>query len=346
MISLFEAIIKTNIYDKIEQDEAMVPTVICCPRLSGDLSAILRQLSNQLYAFDEQQAFAAKPPILVVTNLVAADEIIMSDIANLCGCKTIAKYIDKNLYQHDIEAGIAPTVNNVSEFAGEAELVVADTKKTKFINPKHMTIDSEKEDPIYTAMVNFLETEIEQAKDTESPHTVNLLKKRLSSLKANMVDYLVGGITVSDRDTIKDLVEDAIKNCRSAAKYGVGYAANFEGLRNTIKLIDSKKFKSKYDDIMQNITYIIYDAYFEISKILYNTIMGEKEAEQLVYDTIKEEKPFDVSFKAKVNVENSHVICSIMLDINILETLSKIITKMVTCNQCLLQASHLNVYEV
>ena len=45
-----------------------------------------------------------------------------------------------------------------------------------------------------------------------------------------MAEYLIGGVTIADRDATKDLAEDAIKNCLSEAKYGVGNAANFDSL--------------------------------------------------------------------------------------------------------------------
>ena len=328
----------------------MIPTVICCPKLSGDLSSILRDLYNQMYAFDENKYTSSKPPILIVTNLVASDEIIMSDIANLCGCKYIHKYIDSKLYERDRENGIAPTVDNVAEFYGEAELVVADNKKTKFINPKHMTIDAETEDPIYTALIHFLETEIEQAKDSENAHTVGLLKKRLSALKANMVDYLVGGITISERDTIKDLAEDAIKNCRSAAANGVGYAANFEGLRAAYELYNELKTdynessdKSTYKNLDFVLSVIILKSYIDISTMLYSTVYLEEEAKEKVEKSLFEK---NAPFNIMPGREDYPVLCSIMLDIDILDTLSKIISKMVTCNQCLLQAPQLNNYEL
>ena len=74
-----------------------------------------------------------------------------------------------------------------------------------------------------------------------------------------------------------------------------------------------------------------------------------------VNETIFTGKPYDISsgsedvlcnVERKVKYPNGNkVLCSIMLDVNILDTISKIITRMVTCNQCLLQASNLNVYE-
>jgi hypothetical protein len=95
---------------------------------------------------------------------------------------------------------------------------------------------------------------------------------------------------------------------------------------------------------MKTIAMLIFDAYYEISKILYNTVMNEEEAEKKVEESIKNDKPFNISIQK--SDKGVTVLCSIKLDINIIETLSKIITRMVTCNQCLLQASHLNVYEL
>lgn len=354
MISLFEQIINHNIYEPIENDEAPIPTVISCPRISKDMSATLQKLAQQLYSYDTQKVQAAKPPILVITNVLASDEAIMDDIANLCGCKSIRKYIDPKMLEKDRESGIAPTLENVHEFAGEAELVVADKSKTKFINPIHMKIYDEDgsvhDDPIYTAMVNFLETEIKNNAGTDTSNEKGLLKKRLSALKANMVEYLVGGITISDRDVLKDLVEDAIKNCKSAAQYGVGYAANFEGLRGAQEEFYNR-FTSEYlTDISYQtcIAQCIFDAYFSISKILYSTVSTDEfEITNSIKESLIYNKPFNIAsgYLPTIDDKANHTVkCSIMLDINILDTLSKIITVMVTCNQCLLQAPSLNRY--
>lgn len=349
MISYFEAIIKHNIYDRLENDETPIPTVITCPRLSRDMSALLKALANHLYQYDNSDMVSAKPPILIITNIVASDEVIMDDIANLCGCKSIRKYIDPNMLKKDQESGIAPTIENVHEFCGHAELVVADSKKTKFINPEHMFVYDEEgtatPDPVYTALINFLETEIANTKPTDSAGEIGVLKKRLSALKANMVEYLVGGITIADRDATKDLVEDAIKNCRSASKYGVGNAANFEGLYASYMYKDS--FKDTTNIIDYNIARCIFIAYCNIAEILYGTVSNDSnEIAEHINSSLRFGKPYDISKGSLPEIEDlaDTVKCSIMLDINILDTLSKIITMMVTCNQCLLQAAHLNNY--
>lgn len=355
MIALFEAIIQHNIYDPMSEPGNdgynFIPTVITCPRMSSDLSTILKRLVSQLYQFDNNNAEAQKPPILVITNVIASDELIMDDIANLCGCKTIHKYIDPEVYRKEVEDGTAATVDNVWEFAGEAELVVANNKKTKFINPAHMTDpETGEKDPIYTSMVNFLESEIEAEKaGDKDANTIGLYKKRLSALKANMVDYLVGGITVSDRDNIKDLAEDAIKNCKSASLYGVGRAANYEGLISSLELAKDRCNFNDEDNIENDILECIYSSYFDAAKILYSTVESDEDAvAEAVLKSIENGNPYDISSGLRDSIKgegSDNVICSIMLDINILETISKIITIMVTCNQCLLQASNLNTYE-
>lgn len=352
MISYFEAILRHNIYDPINEEEAPIPTVITCPRLSRDMSASLKLLANQLYQIDQSGLTTQKPPVLIITDVTGADEAIMDDIANLCGCKSIRKYIDPNMLKKDQEAGNAPTVENVFDFYGECEQVVADTKKTKFINPKHMHIYEEdgtvKDDPVYTGMVNFLEEEIRNAEETDGTiKEIALYKRRLSALKSNMVEYLVGGITVAERDSYKDLVEDAIKNCRSAAKYGVGYAANWEALNACcncyITLSDDIEDLLKYD-----ILRVITISYYEIQEILYSTVCSDiDQVDEYIDKSLYEYNagPYNISSGTLLGkVPEGNVKCSIMLDINILDTLSKIISLMVTCNQCLLQASQLNNY--
>lgn len=346
MVALFEAILLHNIYDPLSEDEVPIPTVITCPKLSRDMSSIMKKLVEFLYQYGRENA-GAKPPLLIITDVVASDEIIMDDIANLSDCRTIRKYIDLRLQEKDIEAGNAPTADNVWEFAGHADLVVADNKKTKFINPSCMKEDN----PRYIALMNFLENEIKSAENTENANEVGKLKKRLNALKSNMVDYLVGGVTVAERDMYKDLVEDAVKNCRSAALYGVGYAANYEGLVHSLIVYDNY-VSSPMDndgDIKYEISKSIFESYVEISKVLYETVeYNEDVVSEYITNSIELGAPYNISNGCLPEIENvsNDVLCSIKLDVQILDLVTKIINLMNSCNQCLLQASNLNVYEL
>ena len=355
-IGLLESILRHNIYDKLEKQEQPIPTVITCPRVSRDLSVTLRQLTDYLYQFNAAGKETIKPPILIVSNVVASDELIMNDISTLCGGKDIKKYIDPKVYERDKEAGNAPTMDNVFDWYGECELVEADSKKTKFINPKHMHSYDEEgnqiEDPIYTAMVGFLETEIREAEKAgdESAGNINLLKKRLSALKANMAEFLVGGVTIADRDAVRDLVQDAVKNCRSALEFGVGYAANFEGLRASYETLENKLNYARdltKASIEDDIAELIFNAYFNIAEILYTTVDRDKDnVESYIIQSLENGAPFDISSGElpSKDQKGTNVKCAIMLDIQVLDTISKIIGKMATCNQLLVQSPKLNYY--
>ena len=345
MVQLFQNIIAMNIYDPLQNDEDPIPTVITCPKISRDTTALLKSLYEILYSYDKGNQSMNKPPILIITNVVASDEAIMDDIANICGCKSIRKYIDPKQLEKDQEAGLAPTAETLQDFCGFAEEVVADAKKTKFINPLHMRIQNEdgdyEDDPIYRTMVNFLETEIKNTKPSDSAGEIGLLKKRLSALKANMVDYLVGGVTIAERDSKKDLIEDAIKNCKSAAKYGVGNAANLEALLASLKYYNETDLTPIGEDIVK----CIITAYYDIAAILYSTVETEEdEINMAINQSIEDKNAYDISSGYLPPETSTKVKCTIMLDVNILDTISKIITMMVTSNQCLLQAPQLNNY--
>ena len=361
-IALLNSIIKHNIYDALENGDEPIPTVITCPRMSKDLSSILRELKNNLYLYNRQNNESAKPPILVISNVVASDELIMNDIANLCGCRDIKKYIDPAIYKKDIEAGLAATPDTAFEFYGKAELVVAGTSRTKFINPEHMYLKNEDgsfkedengnkiEDPVYTSIIGYLETEINLTDADEDANTRGLLRKRLSALKANMAEFLVGGVTIADRDATKDLAEDAVKNCKSASLYGYGHAANFDALYFSLKNLEDNmniENSSKDDVINKAIAACIFNAYFDAAEILYGTVSTDKDdIYNHIIHSLEAGEPYDISSGELPRIENTSnkVKCSIMLDIHILDTLSKIITKMGTCKQLMLQDPSLNIY--
>ena len=155
------------------------------------------KIVNALYTFDSQGFITQKPPILIVTNLLGGDPDRYLDIARLCGCKLIHKYIDPRIQEEDIKKGLAPTPETIHTFAGFCELVEADVGNTKFVNPKDMYTDEidEEGNPIPTVtfknMTSFLESELEDMKKNNVDIVeIAKVKKRLQSLKANMIDKL------------------------------------------------------------------------------------------------------------------------------------------------------------
>lgn len=334
MMALFDAIIRQNVFKK---EGEIRPTVILTPHISRDMSTYIESIENTMNQFSGID----KPPIMIINNIFNNGNI--DDIVKMCGCKPIKKYIDFNKQKEDIEKGLAPNVKTIVDFCGYADEVVATTSETKFINPKCMVKKDEDGVVIgytdeYKALLNFIENEIERAKnDNEDAIHIGSLMRRLNSLKANLVEYVIGGISAQDRDALKCLVEDATLNCRSAAENGVGLGANFEGLKASLKVItDTEDIKVK------TMATVIHTAYKKVIDILYNCSC---------LDSDLKEKSIDVEIPVNLrdNIlaetkEECTVLSSIMSDVVILDSISKLLTLLFTCNQFIVSDPLKNIY--
>lgn len=358
MCAMFETILNTNIIEHLN-DRKYVPTVIVAPRISRDMSGLLRKLLGYLGQFPAEES-TQKPPILVITNIDGISVNFMDHISQLCGCKMISKYIDPSIRKEHQEKGLAPTLDNIcDEWYGEAEAVESDSTTSKFINPSKMfMLDDEgmikvdeNDEPVYSneynAIVDYISAEIKRLTETgEHSGAIGSLKEQLNAMKANMVEYLVGGLAVSDRNSAKDLVEDAVLNCRSAAKNGVGYGASFEGY-----LAAYTELSKNRDERLAPYFNIMVRAYEKFMKGLYSSAY-ESDQVNSIMNKISEDMKSCVNFgntpEGPMNIVTGKydgtVLTSIMTDGTVLDVISRIIMIMVTSNQAVLQAPNLNTY--
>ena len=359
MISLFEKIIIENIMEPMQNDMDMIPTVIVSPIMSRDMSSLMEQVITMMYKYNEAGLISQKPPLLVITNLGVYSDYF-NDISRLCGCKPICKYNDEKIYEADVESGRAPTLDNVVTFYGQCDEVSAGVDKTKFIGP-HLIykrdendnlIKDENGDPVYSETYNIvlssLEGELVNAQNSKADvNTIANLKRRINSLKANMIDFLVGGMSISDRDAKRDLVEDCVLSCRSAAKNGVGFAANFEGYMAA--MITWKRLKDlreqggiEVDTCDEMMALIIASAYKKMQEKLYSTYETDPEkVEQIITDGVEK---YGNPFNLATELYDGKVITSIDTDAVILDSISKIIVPMFTANQAMLPSPVGNKY--
>lgn len=342
MIQLFMNIFTKNIYEPYQSGSGnYVPTVIIMPSISQDVASSLNDIEQIFFAFDQANRRENKPPFCIITGINDRVDNI-GDVTTLCGCPIIKKYINPDVREEDIAKGAAPNKDNVTEFYGTCDVITIDMDKTKMVNPKNMfdpdaPINEDGSRPFsatYNSIISFLEKQIEmESKAKNNIQTLTVLKKRLHSLTANFVEYLVGGVSAADRDNVKDLVEDAVLNCRSAANSGVGYGAGFEGL-----MASDQMYR---EGLRGEINTIIYNAYYEIMKNLYMTAMSAEEAEELIAETKGVGKVYNIREKT---FDGNQVYTSIETDIVILEAISRIITIMYTANQALLVDPMQNAY--
>lgn len=342
MMEFMRAIIDNNIF-KHAKDGNYIPTVILAPRISQDLNSYIEYVNKAM----SNTALGNRPPLLIVTNFSAFYDQF-TDIAYMCGCRMIQKYIDPKMQQEAIKRGDAPTPKNVAVWAaGGAEVVEADTLYTKFIKPNKFYDKDGKPTTDYTTLINFLTQQLEEAdKAGEGANVVGNLKRRINSLKANMVELLIGGVSNIDIESYQDLVEDAVLNCRSAAANGCGYAANVEGLCAASELHEEyfKGDTTVGDDkgIYDTVISAFASAYVKVETLLVGSSMAysDDKVAEIVNQIIDTHTPFNIvdeDFDEKL-------LSSINSDIFALDSISKILSIMITANQCFLDNPIMNIY--
>lgn len=323
MLSMLDAILDHNILRCYRPNSMYepIPTVIFGRGISPDTSSYFETVVKLMNAYPGQV------PLLMVTDI--HQDYLYEDIVKMCGAPFIKKYLNPELQQKDIDAGLAPTVENIFDFCGSADMVQADQLKTKIINPSKMFNEDGSLSEEYNTMLNYLKTQVDKAiKEDAGIEQIARTKRRLNSFKGNMVDFLIGGITIADRNNLKASVEDAILNCRSASENGVGYGANFMAWKAINDIIE--------EDEPNSMLLSLKTAYNNIIKILYSNYD---------FNTIKKDSFY---YNCPMNLRNGKydykVKSSIKSDIVILETISKILTLMFTCNQYLTQTPMHNIY--
>ena len=358
LIQMMMTIFTNNIYTAYANNkpDMYIPTVIICPSISRDAESALNDIDNIFYQFNTSNAIEQKPPFCIITGVNSAVDNI-GDIVTLLGCPSIKKYINPDIMKEDIEKGVAPSRDTVCEFYGSADLITIATDNATIINPKCMFdkeagIQEDGQYPYsntYKSLIGFLEKQIEVlSEDKNDIATLGSIKRRYHNLTSNFVEYNVGGVSAADRDSIRDLVEDAVLNCRSAVINGVGYGACIEGLEaanevsNTYDdIIEAKGIEDPEVLLKQEIAGIIAKAYNTIVTNLYSSAMSITDAEQTVDDSFRLHKAYNLRTKS---FDIQKVLCSIDTDICILQAISRIITIMYSANQAFLVDPMQNAY--
>jgi chaperonin GroEL len=328
MLSMVQTIIDNNILRAYQPRSVYepVPTVIFCKKISSDTSSYFSKIVTLMNTYENI-------PLLIVSDI--HQDYLYEDITKMVGAKVIKKYLNFELQQKDQEAGLAPTLETICDFCGTADLVQSDSLKTKIIRPSKMFNEDGTYSDEYNAMVSYLEGQVEKCKNEDAGiEAISRAKRRLNCFKGNMVDFLIGGLTISDRNNLKASVEDAVLNCRSAAVNGVGYGANYMAF----SVLNEMKNEAEYSG--DAVVDILYDAYERLLKTLYGKSYPENEVDEIIRSCINMGCPLNI----RTNSYDGKVLSSIRSDVIILETINKILSLMFTTNQYLVQHPANNVY--
>ena len=368
MSSILRLIFDTEVTQPLKNKLPVTPTVVICPTISRDENSFLDNLETY---FNNISDIEVRPKFCIVTNL-SNDNNYLMDIKSMTGATFIKKYIDKEAYKKDQEEGLAPTIENITTFAGTAEEVIVDALNTKIINPRNMYNEDGTHTDFFNNYVSSIKDLLAKYEETrEEIVTIGKLKKRLHLLEANMVDLYVGGIGTSDRMVLSDAIEDAVLNCRSASEEGVCYAANYEGFKAFSNIHrdcakESEEFRAKlvsenqkekgnteldpeqseqlYElTVKTDTAEILCNAYLELVKQIYLPFVDDDEikatmiAIQMVGQYYKPLNIMTEEFDDKV-------LTSAKTEPAILDSISRIITTLFNTNQFLVPDPRFNIY--
>lgn len=343
MINFFSSIIYHNIMKPLQDRKELTPTVIMCPKVSSDIAAVMDPLAKTMM---NAKASNFNIPFCLVAN-IRQPEVLM-DLANLCDARTIRKYINLEQQIKDQEAGDAPTEETIVDWCGTADAVVAGYNKTKIINPKLMYKEGTTEfSDFYKSIISNLEMQLDQAKqDGKNLNDIGNLRRRIHSMKANMVDLYIGGSTPEERDNRFDAAEDAVLNCMSAAEYGYGWGANIQGFTALLKELDNEIYN---DPIYLGLIRLVYNSYLDLIAKLYSTSFGEIPSSfSEAHDEVKKMVLSTISEKAPINLRTGKidglVLSSIKSDVTVLDIVANVVGMLVTTKQYLCQSAAHNIY--
>lgn len=347
MLNYFLKIVNDNIIVPIQEKKEPKPTVLIVPRFGADTKAYIDQLIQNMNQCTPEN----RPPLLIISDVFGFERY--EDIVTMCGARFIQKFITEKAKEQHIKDGLAPSLDNVSTWAaGFADVVESNSLMTKFINPKDFfevnSFDHKVRSSKYNNYIAFLTQQLEEAqRDQMNVTVIGNLKRRINSLKANMVEILVGGISPTDRDADRDLIEDAVLNCRSSGANGYGRGANVEGaiaIKQVVSNLTHEK-ENQLDEIdvqlLLDVARCINDSYKDILTLLIATTkLPQKEIEGIVEEILDTGIPYNVRTRSFDN----GVISSIETDAVVIESIAKILSMIVTANQCLTPTFLLNNY--
>lgn len=386
MMNYFDMIIKTNIEKPLQQYmmaqrdgkqyKGQLPkaTLIICPHISRDANSYLDQMINQFSALPIQN----RPPLCIVAG-VRNDNGHLLDIMSMTGAKFIKKYIDNDSFKMDKSRGLVPTPTTIGKFAGKAEKAIIDVRSMRIIQPHEMyakdadgNITTEYSE-FFTNYINQLKDQLEKYQETrEELVKIGHLKRRINILQNSMVDLLIGGVGTSDRDSLKDSVEDAVLNCRSAAQEGVGYGANYEGFKafntiardlndqvnknqNIIETTENEEEKTKAQLaqfsllIEKTVANIFLNAYTQLVTLIYLPYydMNEKKAiNTALYSLASGNEDHHCPLNIITGQFDHKVLTSIETEPSMLFAINRIISLLFNTNQFVLPDPRFNIYEM
>lgn len=315
MIECVATIINENIIRPIEL-KSKIPTVIIAPRFSRDFDIEFAKFFKNI----ENLHTLAKPPLC----FIEADHDLtgLDDIRNLSGATFIAKYLtsDNKIDYNNIKM--------LNEKCGTCEKIIIDGSKTMFKGIASKERFKEVIDQLKLQIVN------EEKKMNPNHSHISNYKKRISKLTSQVVEIYIESISTSDKCNKFLVYEDVCTSVMNAAKNGVGRAALFE-LYNACNKLNLENYNEEYNSLYHSILLFIKNSVTSLVGYLLRTSKeDDRKINEVLYAIPFKEMPYNII----TNEYDANLLTTIMSDIEILSSISIILSNLITTNQMLISS--------
>lgn len=311
MIECVATIVNENIIKKDINNK--VPTVIIAPRFSRDFDIEFTKLFKTI----ENLHNLARPPLC----FIEADHDLtgLDDIRNLSGATFIAKYLTSD---NKVDYNNMETLN---QNCGTCEKIIIDGSKTMFKG-----IASKER---FKEVIEQLKLQItnEERKMNPNHSHISSYMKRINKLTSQVIEIYINSISTSDKCNKFLVYEDVCTSVMNAAKNGVGRAASYE-LYNAVSSLNIENYNNLEKDIYNCISSSTISL---ISYLISTSKKYDDTSISKIFVDIDEKKlPYNI-----ITSEYDHnLLTTIMSDIEILNSISVILSNLITTNQMLISS--------
>lgn len=320
MIEAVFTIVNNNILIPIQNRKEVTPTLIIAPKYSRDFDI---RFASTLKTF-EGILYSGRPPFAIIE--ANKDYDMLEDVMKLSG----GMFIYKTLTSDNADQMKYNDFKFLSDYKGYADDVIIDSSKIIFKGLYSVDKDGNKKDKIEEIVQNINnEIIIESRKNSPNYTYIDSRKKRIRRLKSTICYLHIASIGSSGRNSKFTIYEDVCTSVMNAAENGVGRAALYELLNATNSTVND----ITKDKLYLKIVKLIYDSSKELIKTLLESAkIEENKVKTILEELIDKGNPYNI-------VENDYdakLLTSIMSDVEILNSLSDILGKLIITNQILL----------
>lgn len=259
---------------------------------------------------------------VIYTNLSILNnmsKVELNDFACMCGCSVI---------KEDVVNHIEDETFNLEDHIGEVETISVGPEFTL------VTGFTKRNQAMYEILLqdaeNKLKNELQLNIDSNTVSIASFeCKRRLAKLQGMMSKIYIGGRSAMEKKTNHDAIEDAVKACESAYRYGINIGGSLIIPIAVSKIID----RDDMSDIRKEILILLNNAFRNVFRVvLKNKYNDEKDndlVDEIIAKCVMDEMCYDL-----INDEfTNKIINPCYTDIEILKATTSIIGLLLSSNQ-------------